>query len=137
LIVTNLDKNFITAWKSITKLVIFLSFLAKCCKIRIIYSLASWFAVVQSFCITRGKLTTQYTLWGCQFPVCNTKWLKNGKRRKAILSTFYNISQRDFGTLLNLWSSFKLLWNFDLDCFDENLDHNANAWSIQYVITEE
>jgi hypothetical protein len=31
-----LDKNFITAWKSITKLVIFQSFVAKCCKMRII-----------------------------------------------------------------------------------------------------
>jgi hypothetical protein len=29
----DLDKNFITAWKSITKLVIFQSFVAKCCKI--------------------------------------------------------------------------------------------------------
>jgi hypothetical protein len=31
-----LDKNFITAWKSITKLVIFQSFIGKCCKMRII-----------------------------------------------------------------------------------------------------
>jgi hypothetical protein len=36
LISTSLDKNFITAWKSITKLVIFRSFVAKCCKMRII-----------------------------------------------------------------------------------------------------
>ena len=33
---TSLDKNFITARKSITKLVIFQSFVAKCCKMRII-----------------------------------------------------------------------------------------------------
>jgi hypothetical protein len=33
---TSLDKNFITAGKSITKLVIFQSFVAKCCKMRII-----------------------------------------------------------------------------------------------------
>jgi hypothetical protein len=33
---TSLDKYFITAWKSITKLVIFQSFVAKCCKMRII-----------------------------------------------------------------------------------------------------
>jgi hypothetical protein len=32
----DLDKNFITAWKSITKIVIFQSFVAKCCKVRII-----------------------------------------------------------------------------------------------------
>jgi hypothetical protein len=32
----DLDKNFITAWKSITKLVIFQSFVSKCCKMRII-----------------------------------------------------------------------------------------------------
>jgi hypothetical protein len=31
-----------------------------------------------------------------QFPICNTKLLKNGKLRKAILSAFYNISQRNF-----------------------------------------
>jgi hypothetical protein len=36
LISTSLDKKFITAWKSITKLVIFQSFVAKCCKMRII-----------------------------------------------------------------------------------------------------
>ena len=36
LISTSLNKNFITAWKSITKLVIFQSFVAKCCKMRII-----------------------------------------------------------------------------------------------------
>ena len=44
--------------KGITKLVIFQSFVAKCCKMRIIYSLAK-FAVFQSFCITNGKLTAQ------------------------------------------------------------------------------
>jgi hypothetical protein len=43
---------------------------------------------------------------------CNAKWLKNGKLRKAILSAFYNISQRSFGILLILWCSFKLWWNF-------------------------
>jgi hypothetical protein len=43
---------------------------------------------------------------------CNAKWLKNGKLRKAILSAFYNISQRNFGILLILWCSFKLWWNF-------------------------
>jgi hypothetical protein len=32
----DLDKNFITAWKSVTNLVIFQSFVAKCCKMRII-----------------------------------------------------------------------------------------------------
>jgi hypothetical protein len=36
LIQTSLDKNFTTARKSITKLVIFRSFVAKCCKMRII-----------------------------------------------------------------------------------------------------
>jgi hypothetical protein len=43
-----------------------------------------------------------------QFPVRNTKWLKNGKLRSAILSAFYNISQRNIGILLILWCSFKL-----------------------------
>jgi hypothetical protein len=61
---------------------------------------------------------------GCQFPVRNTKWLKNGKLRKAILSAFYNISQRNFGILIILWCSFKLWWNFGLD---QNLVYNANG----------
>ena len=50
-----------------------------------------------------------------QFPVRNTKWLKNGKLRRAILSAFYNISQRNFGILLILWCSFKLWEKFCLD----------------------
>jgi hypothetical protein len=62
--------------------------------------------------------------WGCQFPVCNLKWLKNGKLRKAILSAFYNISQRNFGTLLILWCSFKLWWKF---CLDQNLVYYASG----------
>jgi hypothetical protein len=56
--------------------------------------------------------------------VRNTKWLKNGKLRKAILSAIYNISQRNFGVLLILWCSFKLWWNF---CLDQNLVYNANG----------
>jgi hypothetical protein len=43
-----------------------------------------------------------------QFPAHNTKWLKNGKLHRAILSAFYNISQRNFWILLILWCSFKL-----------------------------
>jgi hypothetical protein len=54
---------------------------------------------------------------GCQFPPRNAKWLKNGKLRKAILSAFYNISQRNFGISLILWCSFKLWWIFCLDLF--------------------
>jgi hypothetical protein len=50
-----------------------------------------------------------------QFPARNKKWLKNGILRRAILSAFYNILQRDFGILLILWCSFKLWWNFCLD----------------------
>jgi hypothetical protein len=50
-----------------------------------------------------------------QFPMHNTKWLKNCKLRRAILSTFYNILQRNFGILLILWCSFALWWNFCLD----------------------
>jgi hypothetical protein len=33
--------------------------------------------------------------WAVNFPPRNAKWLKNGKLRKAILSAFYNISQRN------------------------------------------
>jgi hypothetical protein len=42
-----------------------------------------------------------------------SKWLKNGKLRSAILSAFYNISQRNFGILLILRCSFDL-WYLDL-----------------------
>jgi hypothetical protein len=55
---------------------------------------------------------------------------ENCKFRKAILSAFYNISQRNFGILLILWCSFKLWWNF---CLDQNLVYNANGplrWRI-------
>jgi Golgi nucleoside diphosphatase len=61
---------------------------------------------------------------GCQFPVRNTKWLKNGKLCKAILSAFYNISQRNFGILLILWCSFKLWWNF---CLDQNFSYKGKG----------
>jgi hypothetical protein len=47
---------------------------------------------------------------------------ENCKLRKAILSAFYNISQRNFGILLILWCSFKLWWNF---CWDQNLVYYA------------
>jgi hypothetical protein len=51
-----------------------------------------------------------------QFPVrIHTKWLKNGKLLRAILSAFYNIVQQNLGLLLILWRSFKLWWNFCLD----------------------
>jgi hypothetical protein len=49
---------------------------------------------------------------------------ENCKFRNAILSAFYNISQRNFGILLILWCSFKLWWNF---CLDQNLVYNANG----------
>jgi hypothetical protein len=49
---------------------------------------------------------------------------ENCKLRKAILSAFYNISQRNFGILLILWCSFKLWWNF---CLDQNLVYYANG----------
>jgi hypothetical protein len=50
-----------------------------------------------------------------QFPLHNTKWLKNGNIRNAILSAFYNVSQRNFGIILIVRCSFKLWWNFCLD----------------------
>jgi hypothetical protein len=64
------------------------------------------------------------TRLGCQFPMRNTKWLKNGKFRKAILSAFYNISKRNFGILLILWCSFKLWWNF---CLDQNFSYKGKG----------
>jgi hypothetical protein len=55
---------------------------------------------------------------------------ENCKFRKAILSAFYNISQRNFGILLILWCSFKLWWNF---CLDQNLVYNANGPLISNI----
>jgi hypothetical protein len=116
----DLDKSrqkFHHSLKSITKLVILRSFVvAKCCKMRIIYYSSAKFAVFQSFCITHGKLIP-LSEKRYQFPARNTQWLKNGKLRRAILSAFYNISQRNFGILLILWCSFKLWWNFCPDLF--------------------
>jgi hypothetical protein len=108
LISTSLDKMFAKAWKSITKLVIFQSFVAKCCKMRIIYSPAK-FAVFQSFCIINWY---RFLKKGINFPCVMTKWLKNGKLRRAVLSTFYNISQRNIGIFLILWCSFKAVMKF-------------------------
>jgi hypothetical protein len=59
------------------------------------------------FVLQTGNWQRQRVL-GYQFPPRNAKWLKNSKLRKAILSAFYNISQRNFGILLILWCSFKL-----------------------------
>jgi hypothetical protein len=99
LISTSLDKNFITAWKSITKLVTFQSFVAKCCKMR----------------ITKPCEVCRFSVILYYAREIDTAFRKNGKLRRAILSAFYNISQRNFGILLILWCSFKLWWNFCLD----------------------
>jgi hypothetical protein len=101
---------------------------------RIIYSLAK-FAVFQSFCITNGKLINSLIIWLSisHFGICNAKWLKNGKLRKAILSAFYNISQRNFGILLILWCSFKLWWNFCSD-LSRSKFHSKGERSINYKI---
>jgi hypothetical protein len=61
----------------------------------------------------------------------NTKWLKNGKIRKAILSAFYNISQRNFGILQILWCSFKLWWNF---CLDQNFSYKGKGPLLNLVV---
>jgi hypothetical protein len=86
------------------------------------YSLAK-FAIFSHCALQTGNCIPN-TRIGCQFPVCNTKWLKNGKLRKAISSTFYNISQRNFGILLILWCSFKLWWNF---CLDRNFSYKGKG----------
>jgi hypothetical protein len=69
--------------------------------------------------------------------ICNTKWLKNGKLRKAILSAFYNISQRNFGILLILWCSFKLWWNFcpnlSRSKFHSKGERSIECWSYQFL----
>ena len=72
-------------------------------------------SVFHSFCITHGIKLIPLSEKRYQFPARDTKWLKNGKLRSAILFAFYNISQRNFGILLILRCSFNLWWNFYLD----------------------
>jgi hypothetical protein len=55
---------------------------------------------------------------------------ENCKLRKAILSSFYNFSQRNFGILLILWCSFTLWWNFCLDLLSSKFWLMWD-WSIQ------
>jgi hypothetical protein len=57
---------------------------------------------------------------------------ENYKLRKAILSAFYNISQRNFGILLLLWCSFKLWWNFCPD-LSRSKFHSKGERSIREV----
>jgi hypothetical protein len=54
---------------------------------------------------------------------------ENCKFRKAILSAFYNILQRNFGILLILWCSFKLWWNFCLELLSSKF-WLIGEWSI-------
>jgi hypothetical protein len=61
---------------------------------------------------------------------------ENCKLRKAILSAFYNISQRNFVILLMLWCSFKLWWNFCLDLFRSKFSLLVlRKWSIEAPFT--
>jgi hypothetical protein len=49
----------------------------------------------------QGIMTAQYQFGAVDFQFVSLKWLsENCKLRKAILSAFYNISQRNFGILL-------------------------------------
>jgi hypothetical protein len=52
------------------------------------------------------------------------KMTENCKLRRAILSAFYNISQRNFGILLILWCPIKLWWNF---CLDQNFSYKVKG----------
>jgi hypothetical protein len=51
---------------------------------------------------------------------------------KAILSAFYNISQRNFGILLILWCAFKLWWNF---CLDQNFSYKGKGPLKMFIHT--
>jgi hypothetical protein len=54
---------------------------------------------------------------------------ENYKLRKAILSAFYDILQRNFGILLILWCSFKLWWHFCLDLLSSKF-WLIGEWSV-------
>jgi hypothetical protein len=83
-------KNFITAWKSITKLVIFQSFVAKCCKMRIIWPCE----VFSHFRFTNGKLLPLLCV------------IQNDWKLQTSQGYIIRILQ------LILGCSFKLWWNF-------------------------
>jgi hypothetical protein len=87
------------------------------------------FAIFSHFVLQTGNLCPNL---GCQFPMRNTKWLKNGKLCKSILSAFYNISQRNLGILLILWCSFKLWWNF---CLDQNFSYKGKGPLISVAVS--
>jgi hypothetical protein len=72
LISTSLDKNFITAWTSITKLVIFQSFVAKCCKMRIINCEVCRFSVILHYA---GEIDKPIPFGSVNFPfVIQNDW---------------------------------------------------------------
>jgi hypothetical protein len=52
---------------------------------------------------------------------------ENCKFRRAILSAFYNISQRNFGILLILWCSSKLWCDFVYTCLDQNFSYKGKG----------
>ena len=58
---------------------------------------------------------------------------ENCKLRKAILSAFYNILQRNFGILLILWCSFKLWRNFCLGLLSSKC-WLIGEWSIFFIL---
>jgi hypothetical protein len=64
--------------------------------------------------------SSSFTLWLARERASH----KNGKLRRAIFSSVYNILQRNFGILLILWCSFKLWWNF---CLDQNFTHKGKG----------
>ena len=67
------------------------------------------------------------------FPfVMQNDW-KTANFAKAVLSAFYNISQRNFGILLILWCSFKLWWNICPD-LSRSKFHSKGERSIVSIL---
>jgi hypothetical protein len=78
------------------------------------------------FVLRAGKCTT-FGSKVVHFPVRNTKSYKICKFRRAIFSSFYNISQSNFAILLILTCSSSCGDGFCSSCLDQNL-----VYSIEY-----
>ena len=100
-------KSFATARKRILRLVELQSLVAKCCKIRKIYSLAQLARLV-CICITREKSyhSRQFSSKMVTFSARNTNIYNIWELRKAIFSVFYNISSPNVVILLIVRSFF-------------------------------
>jgi hypothetical protein len=120
---TSLDKTFITAWKSVTKLVIFQSFVAKCCKM--LYNIALQnlqFSVILYY--KREMVPTS---------VRNTKWLHEHCKFLGYIICILQHFTMKLCSITNFVMLFHAVMEFCLDCMVEikiliNMYGNMYGW---------